>query len=173
METEQPVGHRLSRVSGLVAATGLFAALVSGYLYYQNSGGADVSAELQKPPSPGNTGATASPADAASSGSTQQVAADTGAPMPPAPNPGSETPLPSIEAWRAGTQPQGQADDHAALTDSGNATEPAAALPQNARSRQTSLPTNDFAYVQKSRANIRSKPSVDAKLVGQADKAAS
>ncbi len=171
METDKTDGYRLTRVSGLAALAGLVAVVVGGYLYYQNSEGADVSAELQQP-SPATEASTSprSQAEAASTSSSQQLAADAGVPIPPPPNQGSETPLPSIEAWRAGTQPPVQTDDRAVLANSDNATEPAAAFPQTARSRPTSLPTNDIAYVQKARANIRSKPSVDAKLVGQADK---
>ncbi len=183
METDQPnshrlahiYSHRLSRVSSLVVLAGLLAVAVGGYLYYQNGSGLDVSSELpQNPtsPSPSAEGTTASgsPADAVSNSSSQRVAADANAPAGNPPNQGSQTPLPSIDSWRAGTQPQGQADDPAAPTISGNATEPAAGFPENARSRPTSLPTNDIAYVQKARANIRSEPSVGAKLVGQADR---
>jgi hypothetical protein len=174
-KTDKTNSHRLSGVSGLVAAAGLFAVVVGGYLYYQSREGADVSSELQQEPispAPGAEGSTSpgSQADAASNSSSQQAAADASTPAGNLPNQSSQTPPPSIEAWRAGTQPQGQADDPAAPTNSGNATEPAPAFPPNARSRPTSLPTNDIAYVQGARANIRSKPSVDAKLVGQADK---
>jgi hypothetical protein len=182
MEADQPDNHphsriysyRLSRVSGLVALAGLLAVAVGGYLTYQSSGPLEVSSELpQNPTSPSGTEGPTSPdsaADAAAKPSSQQVAADANAPAGNPPNQGSQAPLPSLDSWRAGTQPQGQSDDRAAPTNSDNATEPAAGFPENARSRPTSLPTNDIAYVQKARANIRAEPSVDAKLVGQADR---
>jgi uncharacterized protein YgiM (DUF1202 family) len=182
METDQPdnhpsrvLGFTRSRVSGLVALAGLLAVTAGGYLTYQNSSSLDASSELQQnpvSPSPGAEGTTASssPADAVSNSSSQRVAADANAPAGNLPNQGSQTPLPPIDSWRAGTLPQGQADDRAAPTSSGSATEPAAGFPENARSRPTSLPTNDIAYVQKARANIRSEPSVGAKLVGQAER---
>jgi uncharacterized protein YgiM (DUF1202 family) len=183
METDQPDSHRFSRIysyrlshtSGVVTLAGLLAVAVGGYLFYQNSSSLDASSELQPKPvssSPDTEGATSpsGAADAASKLGSQQVAADANAPAENPPNQGSQTPLPSLDSWRAGTQPQGLADDRAAPTNSDNATEPAAGLPENARSRPTSLPTNDIAYVQKARANIRAEPSVGAKLVGQADR---
>jgi hypothetical protein len=183
METDQPDSHRFSRIysyrlshtSGVVTLAGLLAVAVGGYLFYQNSRGLNVNSELQPKPvsfSPGAEGTTApsSPADAVSNSSSQQVAADANAPAENPPNQASQTPLPSLDSWRAGTQPQGLADDRTAPTNSDNATEPATRLPENARSTPAGLPTNDIAYVQKARANIRAEPNVGAKLVGQADR---
>jgi cytoskeletal protein RodZ len=147
MEMEQPDNHRLSRVSGLIALTGLLAVVVGGYLYYQNSGGTDVSADLPNPPSSGTASTSASPAVAASSASAQQ--ADAGAPKPPS----------------ADQSGQAAANNAPAI-----APEPPARAPVNAQSRPTSLSSNDFAYVQKSSANIRAEPRVRGKRVGQAPK---
>jgi hypothetical protein len=150
MEMEQADTHRLSRVSGLIALTGLLAVVVGGYLYYQNRGGTDVSAELQNPP--GAAGASASPAVAASSANAQQ--ADAGAPTPAPANQNS--------------QPAATAANNAPAT----LPEPPARAPVNAQSRPTSLSSSDFAYVQKSSANIRAEPRVRGKRVGQAPKGA-
>jgi cytoskeletal protein RodZ len=154
VEMNKTYSHRLSRVSGLVAAAGLFAVVVGGYLYYQNSDGADASAELQKPPSPGAASASASAAgttaDAASNVNSQRVAAVANAPAAPAANQGSPAPSPS--ANRAPELP--------------------ARVAVSAQSKPISLSTNDFAYVQKSSANLRSTPSVRAKRVGQAPRGA-
>jgi hypothetical protein len=172
-----------SRVLGGVAAAALFAVAVGGYLIYQNSGPSEVSSELQQTPaslSPGTEGTAAqgaaaqgtapgASADAASNWNSQPVAATTNAPTENPPNQGSQIPPPSINSWRAGIQ-QGPADGRPARTNGGNATEAAARPPTNAQSKPTSLPTNDSAYVQKSRANIRAEPSVDARLVGQVSK---
>ena len=154
METDKTGSHRLSRVSGLVAAAGLLAVVVGGYLYYQNSEGADASAELPKPPSPGAAGASApgTTANAASNVNLQRVAAAaaTNAPAAPAANQGSQAAPPSTN--NAPAIPP----------------EPAARTAISAQSKPISLSTNDFAYVQKSSANLRSTPSVRAKRVGQA-----
>jgi len=85
-KTDKTDGYRLTRVSGLAALAGLgcrrAAVVVGGYLYYQNSEGADVSAELQQPSAA--TEASTSPrsqAEAASTSSSQQLAADAGVPF--------------------------------------------------------------------------------------------
>jgi hypothetical protein len=150
MEMEQADTHRLSRVSGLIALTGLLAVVVGGYLYYQNRGGTDVSAELQNPPD--TAGTSASPAVTASNANSPQ--GDAGAPTPPVANQGS------------------QAAAAAANNASAIAPAPPARAPVNAQSRPTSLSSNDFAYVQKSSANIRAEPRVRGKRVGQAPKGA-
>ena len=154
METDQTDNHHLSRVSALIAAAGLLAVVVGGYLYYQSSGDADVGAELQNPPSPGAAGTSApgTTADATTKPGTQQVAAGAGAPMPPPPIQGSQAAPPSTNN-AAATPP-----------------EPPARVPVNAQSKPSSLPTNDFAYVQKSSANLRAEPRVRAKRVGNAPK---
>jgi cytoskeletal protein RodZ len=173
MEADQPDNHRGSRVSGLVAAAALLAVAVGGYLYYQNGRGPDASSELQQtPPSPAPStqGTTASPADGAAKPSSQQVTAAASAPTEPAPNQGSQAPAASADNKPAVAPQQDQADGRAAQINSDTSTKPAAGAPENAQSKPTSLPTNDIAYVQKSRANIRSEPSVRGKLVGQAAK---
>jgi cytoskeletal protein RodZ len=175
MEADQPDNHRGSRVSGLVAAAALLAVAVGGYLYYQNGRGPDPSSEVQQtPPSPtpSTQGTTASsPADGAAKPSSQQVTAAASAPTEPAPNQGSsQAPAASADNKPAVAPEQDQADGRAAQINSDTSTKPAASAPENAQSKPTSLPTNDIAYVQKSRANIRSEPSVRGKLVGQAAK---
>jgi Bacterial SH3 domain len=174
MEMDKRKSYRLSRTSSVVAVAGFLAFAVGGYLTYQSGGPLEASSELPLEPAlpaPVTEGTTApdSAAEAASTPGSQM--ADANAPAGILPNQGSRTQLPSIDRWRAGTQPRGQVDGRAALTNSDIiATEPAVGFPENARSRPTSLPTNEIGYVLKARANIRSKPSVDARLVGQADR---
>jgi uncharacterized protein YgiM (DUF1202 family) len=57
-----------------------------------------------------------------------------------------------------------------AATNSDTPTDPAAGAPQSGQSKSASLPTNDIAYVQRPRANIRSEASPRGPLVGRAYK---
>src|SRR3954453_10603104 len=154
METEKLKRYLLSRTSGLVALAGVLVFAVGGYLTYQSSGPVELSSELpQEPvlPAPVSEATTASDsaAETPPAGGSQQAAAEPNAPAGIPSHQGSRTPLTSIDRWRAGTQPRGQADGRAAPTNSYIATEPTAGFPENARSRPTSLPTNEIAYVQK------------------------
>lgn len=170
METDRPDGHRGSRVPGLVAAAALLAVAAGGYLYYQSGTSPDVTSEVQqKPasPAPSAQGTPSAPAGAASNSSSQRVTAAADAPTPPPPNQSSQTPAASANNAPAvpprQTQAQGQAAPPAAPASSGSAA-PAAA----AQTKPASLPTNDIAYVQRSRANIRSEPNARSKRIGQA-----
>ena len=176
METDRPDGHRGSRVPGFVAAAALLAVAVGGYLYYQSGGRPDVSAELQqKPPSPAPgteaTTAPGNPADNAAKPTSQGVAAAPNAPTGNPSDAGNQAPAvpannaPAVPPQQA--QAPTQADPPAAPTGSGNATAPAAATPQSEQTKPASLPTDDIAYVQRSRANIRAEPSAHGKRVGQ------
>jgi hypothetical protein len=57
-----------------------------------------------------------------------------------------------------------------ARTNSDTPTDPAAGAPQSGQTKSASLPTNDIAYVQRRRANIRSEPSERGPLAGRAYK---
>jgi hypothetical protein len=171
METDRPEGHRGPRVPGLVAAAALLAAAAGGYLYFQGGTGPDVTSKLQqKPasPAPSTAGTTApgTPAGAAANSSSQRVAAADAPPKPPA-NQGNQTPAASTNNAPAVLPRQAQVDRPAAPASSGNPTAPAAAAPKNEQIKPASLPTNDIAYVQRSRANIRAEPSARGKRVGQ------
>jgi hypothetical protein len=57
-------------------------------------------------------------------------------------------------------------------TNSDNPKDPAANAPQSGQTKAASLPTNDIAYVQRPRANIRSAASARGPLVARAYKGA-
>jgi cytoskeletal protein RodZ len=177
MEMDKPDSQRGFRASGLIAVAALLAVAAGGYLFYENSERQDVSSEVPQQTAsqaPATTGTPpfGTPPNAPSSSSSQRVVAGANPPTEPAPNQSSQTPAvpannaPAVPPRQAETQ--AQANPPAAPTGSGSATAPAAAAAQSERTKPASLPTNEIAYVQRSRANIRSEPSARAKRIGQA-----
>jgi cytoskeletal protein RodZ len=177
MEMDKPDSPRGFRASGLIAVAALLAVAAGGYLYYENSERQDVSSEVPRQtasqaPATTGTAPSGNPPNAPSSSSSQRVVASAKPPTEPAPNQSSQTPAvpannaPAVPPQQA--QTQAQANPPAAPTGSSSATAPAAAAAQSERTKPASLPTNEIAYVQRSRANIRSEPSARAKRIGQA-----
>ena len=140
MDMDKPDDQKRSRVAELVAVVALLA-VGGGYFIYQHGSPADVRSELpQSPASSASVVEGGNAAGAISNSPSQQRTAEAGAPA--SPNQASQAASP----------------------------EPAAGAPQDGQSKSASLPTNDVAYVQKRRANIRSEPSERGPLAGRAYK---
>ncbi|MGZ5843206.1 MAG: SH3 domain-containing protein [Xanthobacteraceae bacterium] len=144
MDIDKPDGQGRSRLAEFVAVVALLA-VGGGFFIYQHGIPSDVSSELARKSASSAPGtergiAPGGVAGATSNSPSQQFAANAGA-----------------------SAPANQADQAASP-------ESAAGAQQNGQSKSASLPTNDIAYVQKRRANIRSEPNERGPLAGRAYK---